>query len=124
MIGKLKRLAKKLLAIRFIRKTYNAVNRVFLAFGGSTRLGATIYAFFGFATHNREQYAVLAGRRAYYRNLGKFRASHVELRRNIHRLEKGILMRPRRTTFARDYVEETIEFYRHALARPATMGGD
>lgn len=121
MTRTLKRIAKTLLAIRVVRSTYNAINRVFLAFGGSTRIGATIYAFFGFATHNREQYAVLAGRRAYFRNLSRFRRTHVELRRNIHRLEKGILMRPRRTTFARDYIGETIDFYRHALARPTTM---
>lgn len=34
------------------------------------------------------------------------------LRRNIHRLEKGLLMRPRRPIYALDYIEETIEAYR------------
>src|SRR5690606_5915785 len=33
------------------------------------------------------------------------------LRRNTHRLEKGLLMRPRRSLFALDYIEETVEFY-------------
>jgi len=118
VIRTLKRLAKRLLAIRWIRAAYNGANRVALAIGGSTRLGATLYSLVGFPTHNREQYAVLSGRRAYYRNLKKHRPSHVELRRNIHRLEKGLAMRPRRDVFARDFIEETVDFYAHALARP------
>ena len=31
------------------------------------------------------------------------------LRRNAHRLEKGLLMRPRREVFALDFIEETVE---------------
>jgi nitroreductase len=121
MIGKLKRFAKKALANPAIRKTYNAVNRGILNVGGFSRISATIYAAFGFLTFNREQYATLAGRRAYYRNLTRDRASHVELRRNVHRLEKALLMQPRRDIFARDYIEETVEFYEHALNRPDSI---
>ena len=33
------------------------------------------------------------------------------LRRNIHRLEKGLLMRPRKPIYALDYIEETIDAY-------------
>ncbi|MBN2176315.1 MAG: nitroreductase family protein [Demequinaceae bacterium] len=120
---RLKRLAKRLLAIRFIRRIYNGVTRVMLAFGGSNRVTATVYSWLGWFTHNREQYAVLSGRRAYYRNLGKPRPSHVELRRNIHRLEKGLLMQPARDAFARDYIGETVEFYSRALSRPDSMVG-
>jgi nitroreductase len=123
MIKRLKRLAKRLLAIGFIRRVYNGTTRVMLAFGGSHRVTATIYSWLGFFTHNREQYAVLSGRRAYYRNLGKPRRTHVELRRNIHRLEKGLLMQPSRDAFARDYIGETVEFYTHALSRPDTLTG-
>lgn len=118
MISKLKRLAKDALAVGWVRRIYIGVNRIMLAIGGSTRVGATVYSGPGFLTHNREQYAVLSGRRAYYRNLKKSRANHVELRRNIHRLEKGILMQPRREVFAKDYIEESVEFYAHALSRP------
>lgn len=120
---RLKRLAKRLLAVRFFRRLYNGTTRAFLAFGGSSRLTATIYSWFGWFTHNREQYAVLAGRRAYYRNLKRHRPSHVELRRNIHRLEKGLLMRPAREVFARSYIDEAVEFYAHALSRPDTLEG-
>lgn len=119
MIKKLKRIAKQLLAVPAIRKTYEGATRGVLEVGGSSRVGATLYGLLGFLTFNREQWAVLSGRRAYYRNLGRQRRTHVELRRNVHRLEKGILMRPRRETFAKDYVLETVEFYVRAVRREA-----
>lgn len=117
MIKKLKRIAKELLAVPAIRKTYEGTTRAVLTVGGSSRVGATVYSLPGFFTFNREQWAVLSGRLAYYRNLRRGRTSHVELRRNIHRLEKGILMRPRRDAFAKDYILETVEFYETALRR-------
>lgn len=117
MISKLKRIAKQLLAVPAIRKTYEGATRAVLEVGGSSRAGSTVYSVLGLATFNREQWAVLSGRRAYYRNLGRHRVTHVELRRNVHRLEKGILMRPRRDVFAKDYILETVEFYQHAVER-------
>jgi len=35
------------------------------------------------------------------------------LRRSIHRLEKGLLMQPRREVFAVDYITETVQCYRY-----------
>ncbi|TLX77092.1 hypothetical protein E9993_05255 [Labilibacter sediminis] len=35
------------------------------------------------------------------------------LRRNIHRLEKGLLMKNRRNIFALDYIEETVELFKN-----------
>ena len=119
VIKKLKRIAKELLAVPAIRKTYEVANRGVLGVAGTSRLGATVYSMIGFGTFNREQYAVLSGRREYYENLRRSRMSHVELRRNVHRLEKGILMRPRRDAFAKDYILETVEFYRAAVRRSA-----
>lgn len=119
MIKKLKAVAKRLLAVTAVRRAYEGGTRAALELGGSTRLGATAYALPGFVTFNREQWAVLAGRRAYYANLRRRRTTHVELRRNVHRLEKGILMRPRREVFAKDYLGETVEFYERAVRRAA-----
>ena len=116
MLKRLKRLAKNALAVPAVRKTYERATRSLLEAGASSRISATIYSFLGFVTFNREQYAVLAGRRSYYRNLGAARRTHVGLRRNTHRLEKGLLMQPRRDVFARDYIEETVEFYARAAA--------
>ncbi|WBU37763.1 nitroreductase family protein [Homoserinibacter sp. YIM 151385] len=125
MLGRLKRIAKNLLAITWIRNAYEVFNRVFLESFGSSRILAHIYYFFSFVTFNREQAGVLRGRRDYYRNKKKHRLTHVELRRNIHRLEKGIIMLPRRDVFARDYITETIEFYAQAVEQcqvaPGTM---
>jgi nitroreductase len=40
------------------------------------------------------------------------------LRRNIHRIEKGLIIRPRRAVFAEDYIAQTVEQYA-SLARNA-----
>jgi len=40
------------------------------------------------------------------------------LRRNVHRLEKGLLMRPRRDLFAVDYIDETVGALARAMNRP------
>ncbi|MEV8266688.1 nitroreductase family protein [Microbacterium sp. NPDC076911] len=117
MLNTLKRIAKDLLAITWIRRVYEAVNRVFLEVFGSSRILTHFFYFVSFITFNREQTAVLRGRRNYYRNKKRNRLTHVELRRNIHRLEKGLIMRPRRDVFARDYITETIEFYEEAVAQ-------
>lgn len=116
MLEQLKTAAKNALAIPVVRSTYEHTMRTTLDVAASTRITATLYSLVGFFTFNREQYAVLAGRRAYYHNFGKNRPSHVELRRNIHRLEKGLLMEPQRPVFAKDYIGETISFYAKALA--------
>ncbi len=125
MLNKLKGIAKDLLAITWIRRVYETVNRVFLESFGSSRVLTHFFYFVSFITFNREQAAVLRGRRNYYRNKRRDRLTHVELRRNIHRLEKGLIMRPRRDVFARDYITETIEFYEEAVRQcrlsPGTM---
>lgn len=125
MLNKLKKIAKDLLAITLIRRIYEGVNRGFLEVFGSSRVLTHLFYILSFLTFNREQTAVLRGRRNYYRNKHRDRVTHVELRRNIHRLEKGLIMRPRRNVFARDYITETIEFYeeaaRQCLSAPDTM---
>lgn len=121
MLGRAKRLAKDALAVPRVRRGYERAQRSVLNVFGSSRAAATAYSVPGLATFNREQYAVLAGRRRYYASLGNSeRSTHVELRRNVHRLEKGILMEPRRAVFARDYIGETVEFYAAALRESAT----
>ncbi len=122
MLRRLIDLAKAILAVPWIRRAYEGVTRALLEVGAANRLTATIYSLPGWLTFNREQYAVLRGRRDYYRNLKAARSTHVELRRNIHRLEKGLSMRPRRPVFAKDYLDETLDFYRRALDAAATRG--
>jgi nitroreductase len=123
VLNKLKRIAKDLLAITWIRRTYEAVNRTFLEIFGSSRILTHVFFILSFITFNREQAAVLRGRRNYYRNKHRDRLTHVELRRNVHRLEKGLIMRPRRDVFARDYITETIEFYEEAVRQCSVAPG-
>ncbi|HEX5798186.1 MAG TPA: nitroreductase family protein [Candidatus Saccharimonadales bacterium] len=112
---KLKKLVVFLLSIKLIRKTYEALSLFITRLGSFSRLSSVVYHWVGFFSFSREQYAVLHGRKNYYKNLNKQRKSRSELRRNTHRLEKGLLMRPRRKVFAKDYIGETVEFYEKAL---------
>jgi nitroreductase len=59
----------------------------------------------------REHRAVLSGRAAYYDSLIDIGKSCALLRRNVHRLEKGLIMRPRRYIFAEGYIQETVSCY-------------
>lgn len=62
----------------------------------------------------REHKSVLQGRLAYRQALYRIERSSILLRRNIHRIEKALIMRPRRNVFALDYIAETVECFVHA----------
>ena len=66
----------------------------------------------------REHQAVLKGRLAFVEGQGLIGDSHTLLRRNIHRIEKGLIMRPRKPVFALDYIEPTVDAFAVALANP------
>ena len=74
----------------------------------------TYYALFNRGL-DRETKAVLAGRRIFELNRNSPNETSSLVRRNVHRLEKGILMRPRRSVFALDYVQETVDAYAHLI---------
>jgi nitroreductase len=62
----------------------------------------------------REHRAVLYGRALHERQLRQHvdaDATRHALRRNIHRLEKGLIMRPRRKVFATAYIAETVDLF-------------
>jgi len=124
MLTTLKNIVRDLLAITWIRRLYNGLNRVLLEVVGVARVFVHLWYFFpSFLTFNREQVATFRGRRDYYRRKNQPRESHVGLRRNVHRLEKALIMRPRRAVFAADYIEETVEFYR-AMGRRSLAGDE
>lgn len=81
----------------------------------SKRILASIYYSLFSRTFGREHKAVLAGKIAYEQNLKRIGESSILLRRNIHKLEKGLIMQPRRDIFAEGVIEETIEFYKRAI---------
>jgi nitroreductase len=60
---------------------------------------------------DREHRAVIAGRRKYAEMEKRLGEHRYLLRRNIHMLEKGLVMRPRRPVFAVDYIAPTVKVY-------------
>lgn len=83
----------------------------------ANRFTAGLYYFLFSRRFDREHLAVLKGRVAYYRDLQEIKSSSPLLRRNVHRLEKGLIMRPRRKIFAEAYILETVRCYNRAKAR-------
>lgn len=67
------------------------------------------------SSFDRETRAVLEGKRIFEANRLAPSQTTSLLRRNTHRLEKGLLMRPRRDLFALDYLGETVEAYAHLV---------
>lgn len=72
---------------------------------------ASLYYFLFSRKFDREHVSVLRGKLAYHSAQSYFANSSAKLRRNIHRLEKGLIMRPRRPVFAEDYIGETVDSY-------------
>lgn len=85
-----------------------AVERAIL----SNRVGRGLYYRTISGAFSREQAAVAAGRITYRRALERDRASSFLLRRNVHRLEKGLIMPHRRKLFALDFIAETMDEFR------------
>lgn len=109
---KIKNIVQKILAIKVIKSSMTNSKILLLGILSSNRIFGTLYFFVNFITYNREQYANLKGRFHYYVNLKRAMKSNVALRRNIHRIEKALLMKPLRDYFALEYIDETIDFYK------------
>lgn len=59
----------------------------------------------------REHQATLAGRVKHIRETEKIKANYFLLVRNTHRIEKGLLMRPRKDVFGKNYIGETVDSF-------------
>jgi nitroreductase len=70
---------------------------------------------------DREMRSVIEGRRKFELAQSAEGQTRSLLRRNIHRLEKGLIMRPRRPIFALDYIEETVRFFLNACSLPQSV---
>ena len=79
-----------------------------------TRMTALIYGHLVCRDLDREMIAFLEGKRKYELEASGPDSSLALLRRNTHRLEKGLIMQPRRAMFAEEYIEETVQsFLKH-----------
>lgn len=80
--------------------------------------------FYGISgTFSNEQKAVMAGARTHYASEGSH-GSRMFLRRSIHRLEKGMISRPMRSTFASDYIGPTVSTYIGLMSVPNADAGE
>lgn len=106
---------------RFLQRLEKALHPYRIAtlrfFTKSSWLSSLYYTLFSSA-FRREQHAVLAGR-VRYNDLQNVESAVYLLRRNVHRIEKGLIMRPRRDLFALDYIQETTDSYCTLASREA-----
>lgn len=111
-------LFKKILPKNITGNIYHAktnLNFVFIKLFSKNAFFASLYYFLFSKEFYREQRSVLLGRIEYKRSLNELKDSCALLRRNIHRLEKGLIMRPRREIFADAYIGETVDCYNKAV---------
>lgn len=94
------------------------LDRALLPLGAASPLCAKLYYLFFNPAFAREQHATLAGRLHHVRHEASSAVASVIVRRNIHRLEKGLCMTPPRDVFALDYIDETLLAFGNLLAAP------
>lgn len=83
---------------------------------------ASFYYCFISREFDREHRAVLLGRLQFARLMQRKGENDAFLRRNVHRLEKGLIMRPRRSTFAEDYIGPTVRCFTDAAQAGVANG--
>lgn len=104
---------KNFVGVHNIQKVRNIKVKIDLVFARAavlTRFSSVLYYAFYSNAFSRECQAVLEGKIGYFRNL-KNKSPEYLLRRNIHRIEKGLTMQPRKAVFALDYIGETVDAY-------------
>lgn len=112
---KIKNLIKNVLSIPYVRNCFILFNQIFYGTLSLNRFLGTIFLLFVPFSFNRERFALIKGKARYYKSLNKSGKNNALLRRNIHRLEKALIMEPRRAKFALNYIGETIDLYEAAL---------
>jgi nitroreductase len=110
MILKIKQYIQNFFSITYIKTIFNFINLIIFFF--VSRLGIISAFFMSFINFSfiREQHAVTSGiYKFYYRSIKKINWSLI--RRNTHRIEKGLIMKPQKKIFALNYIEETVNEY-------------
>ena len=118
-LNKLKNTAKKILAIPFVRKFISRYKYFLYRVLSLSKIFGIPYHFIFTHFFDREIFAFTNAVYQYNRSARDVFSSNVVIRRNIHRLEKGLIMENRRSVFALDYIQETVECYASILARSA-----
>jgi len=109
-----KRIIKKLFPARLIVYLQGLRERVDIRLAvTASRFGwlSVLYYSLYSDEFRREMRSVLLARRRYYESQDGQSPNSFQLRRNIHRLEKGLIMQPRRPVFGEGYIKETIDYF-------------
>lgn len=101
-----------------LKKIFIVIDNAILPFFAQNDFLSSLYYCFFSRKFRREHHAVLQGRLKYRASLLQVDKSSVLLRRNTHRLEKGLTMKPRKEVFAEDYITETVTCYQRCLLAP------
>ena len=104
--------------IEGLKKIRVQVQKIFLKMTYKNKILVNIYYFFS-QEFSEEHFAIANGRKAYFDSLEDIGKSCALLRRNTHMLEKGLIMRPRRSIFAEGFIQETVDCYIMAFNSPA-----
>lgn len=113
----MKKLIKKVAPMSYVIKAvkiFDKLDNNIIKIASKNKLFSNAYYFFN-GEFTNEKFAVLKGRAAYHESLLEIGSSCSLLRRNIHRLEKGLIMKPRRSIFAEGFIQETIDCYKNAI---------
>jgi len=94
-----------------LKELIKKVDRSLLWIWSMNKFLSSFYYFFISGKFRREHHSVLAGRAQHFRELKEEKAHFYTLVRNTHRIEKGLLMKPRRDVFALDFIEETVSHF-------------
>jgi nitroreductase len=98
--------------IEFYKKTQIEFDKTLLRIFSLSGFTSSLYFFVFSRKFYLEHRSVLKGRLKYLDDKSYGRLPRYLLRRNIHRLEKGLLMRPRKDIFATTYINETVSAYK------------
>ena len=99
-----------------IRRFIKFADNCFIKLACRNSLLASFYYTFLSKAFYQEHKSALAGRVLYKNNNVIGYNPSVLLRRNIHRLEKGIIIKPRRDVFAISYIDDTVKAYEQMLS--------
>jgi nitroreductase len=117
-IAQVKKLASRFMAVPLVRKSINRFQLALYSILSTSKLLAVPYHLIFSRAFDREIYAYTTAIYQYNRNILHVLSTNVDLRRNIHRLEKGLIMENRRSVFALDYIQETVDTYTAVLKNP------
>lgn len=109
MLKSLKKYAQKILGNQSIKKSLESFVLITSWLGSRNRLFSYIYHVLSPIAYSREQFTTLRGRCEFYKKMRGNTSFQPYIRRNIHRIEKGLLMRPHKSVFASKYILPTVK---------------